>query len=64
MSKLTSKQLVESLIQKHSKQFPTTSQRLAYERGLLTGLLSTLAHNDTYVYNFLLHKLEKDTQRK
>jgi hypothetical protein len=50
MTNKDSKQLVETLLSTYDiNKFSSSGERLAYERGILTGLLTSLIYNDTYV---------------
>jgi hypothetical protein len=66
MSRLESKQIVEKFISTsitaNERKFSSSAQRLAYERGLLTGLIVNLIDNDTYVKNILLKKIDQFTK--
>jgi hypothetical protein len=63
MSLKESKQLVETFISTkitaNERKFSSSAQRLAYERGLLTGLIIGLMDNNTYIKNIILDKLIK-----
>jgi len=63
MSLPESKQIVEkfisSKINTNERKFSSSAQRLAYERGLLTGLIVGLMNNNTYIKNIILEKLKK-----
>jgi hypothetical protein len=63
MSQLESKKLVEKFISTsittNERQFSSSAQRLAYERGLLTGLIGSLVDSDTYIKNILLKKIDQ-----
>jgi hypothetical protein len=49
MTNKDSKQLVETLLSTYDiNKFSSSGERLAYERGILTGLLASLIYNDTY----------------
>jgi hypothetical protein len=49
MTNKDSKQLVETLLSTYDiNKFSSSGERLAYERGILTGLLTSLIYNDTY----------------
>jgi len=62
MSQLESKRLVEKFISTsitaNERQFSSSAQQLAYERGLLTGLIVSLINNDTYVKNQIVNKID------
>ena len=59
MSLQESNKLIEKLISTaitaNERKFSSSAQRLAYERGLLTGLITSLIAKSTYV-NFLIKK--------
>ena len=63
MSLPESKQIVEKFISTkintNERKFSSSAQRLAYERGLLTGLIIGLMDNNTYIKNIILDKLIK-----
>ena len=50
MTRKDSKQLVETLLATYDNniKFSSSGERLAYERGILTGILASLIYNDTY----------------
>ena len=59
MSLKPSNKLVEKFIttaiNANERKFSSSAQQLAYERGLLTGLISSLIDTDTYV-EFVINK--------
>jgi hypothetical protein len=64
MSLQESKQLVEKFISTtitaNKRKFSSSAQQLAYERGLLTGLIVSLMNNDTYVKNQIVKKIDEN----
>ena len=49
MTNKDSKQLVETLLATYNiNKFSSSGERLAYERGVLTGILASLIYNHTY----------------
>ena len=61
MSQKSSKQLVEEFLDIANKnngyKFSSSAQRLAYERGLLTGLITSVLDKDTYAKSLLIQKI-------
>ena len=52
-------QLIERLLAAQSKQYPTMTQQLLYERGYLIGLLASLAYNDSLVRSDIIHRIKQ-----
>ena len=62
MSLKPSNKLVEKFIataiNANERKFSSSAQRLAYERGLLTGLIASLIDTDTYVEFVIKKKID------
>jgi len=62
MSLKPSSKLVETFITTaitaNERKFSSSAQRLAYERGLLTGLITSLIDSDTYVDLVIKKKID------
>ena len=62
MSLQQSNKLVEKFISNaitaNQRKFSSSAQQLAYERGLLTGLISSLIDTDTYVDLVIKKKID------
>jgi hypothetical protein len=64
MTNKDSKQLVETLLSTYDiNKFSSSGERLAYERGILTGLLTSLIYNDTYVTATIKKLISDRSQR-
>jgi hypothetical protein len=65
MTRKDSKQLVETLLATYdnNSKFSSSGERLAYERGILTGLLASLIYNDTYVAATIKKLISDRSQR-
>jgi len=65
MTRKDSKQLVETLLATYDNniKFSSSSERLAYERGILTGLLASLIYNDTYAATIIKKLISDRSQR-
>jgi hypothetical protein len=64
MTNKDSKQLVETLLSTYDiNKFSSSGERLAYERGILTGLLTSLIYNDTYVVATIKKLISDRSQR-
>ena len=65
MTRKDSKQLVETLLATYDNniKFSSSGERLAYERGILTGLLTSLIYNDTYVTATIKKLISDRSQR-
>jgi hypothetical protein len=58
---LPEKELIEELLRlqmKQTQKFESVKDLMIYQRGFLTGLLSQLAHDDSYVRQQLHHRLK------
>jgi hypothetical protein len=63
MSIQSAKDLVEELLTEVSKH-KIANERLAYQRGYLTGLLAQLIHDDSYVQSSIEHKIKQLKHKK
>jgi hypothetical protein len=63
MSIESDKDLVEGLLTEVSKH-KIANERLAYQRGYLTGLLAQLIHDDSYVRSFIVNKIKQLKHKK
>lgn len=67
MSLKPSSKLVETFITTaitaNERKFSSSAQRLAYERGLLTGLITSLIDSDTYVDLVIKKKIDVFTNK-
>ena len=65
MTSKDSKQLVETLLATYNNisKFSSSAAQLAYERGILTGLLSSLIYNDTYAATAIKKLISDRSQR-
>ena len=54
--------LIERLITAQNRTFPTVEERLAYERGYLTGFLARLVQDDSNIAHIVLHKISKSSE--
>ena len=64
MTSKDSKQLVETLLATYdNSKFSSSGERLAYERGILTGILSSLIYNDTYAADVIKKLISDRSQR-
>ena len=57
-------ELIEKLLKALPKQYKTVEDQLLYERGYLTGLLASIAHNDSSVKVILQERLNQLTGAK
>lgn len=64
MTKQESLEIVEKYISTikaaNQKNYLTSAENLAYERGILTGLLAQLITNDTYIRGLLIRIIERN----
>lgn len=58
MSLKSCHELVEKLLSENNSKYKNTREQIIYERGYLTGLLATLASNDSYVYHAIKQQLK------
>jgi hypothetical protein len=63
MSIESAKDLVEELLTEVSKH-KIASERLAYQRGYLTGLLAQLIHDDSYVKFAIEYRIKQMKHKK
>ena len=63
MSIESAKDLVEELLTEVSSH-KIANERLAYQRGYLTGLLAQLVHDDSYVRSSIAHKIKQLKHKK
>ena len=64
MTNKDSKQLVETLLSTYDiNKFSSSGERLAYERGVLTGILASLIYNDTYAATTIKKLISDRSQR-
>ena len=64
MNRKDSKELVELLLVTYdNSRFSSSATRLAYERGILTGLLASLIHNDTYAAAVVKQLIKERSQQ-
>ena len=50
-------ELINTLLRSLPQQHQTVKDQMLYERGYLTGLLASLAHNDSYIQSLLIKKV-------
>lgn len=64
MTNKDSKQLVETLLATYNiNKFSSSAAQLAYERGVLTGILASLIFNDTYAATTIKKLISDRSQR-
>jgi hypothetical protein len=64
MTNKDSKQLVETLLSTYDiNKFSSSGERLAYERGVLTGILALLICNHTYTAMDIKKLIDNRSQR-
>ena len=64
MTNKDSKQLVETLLSTYDiNKFSSSGEQLAYERGILTGILASLIYNDTYAATIIKKLINDRSQR-
>ena len=65
MTNKDSKQLVETLLATYdnNSKFSSSAAQLAYERGVLTGILASLIFNDTYAATTIKKLISDRSQR-
>ena len=64
MTNKDSKQLVETLLATYNiNKFSSSGERLAYERGVLTGILASLICNHTYAATDIKKLIDNRSQR-
>jgi hypothetical protein len=51
-------ELINMLLANLPKKYATSHDQMLYERGYLTGLLATMAHNDSSIRVALMHCIE------
>jgi hypothetical protein len=57
-------ELIELLLRKVQPKFQNSGELLAWQRGYLTGLLATLAHNDSAIRSQLIKKYNRGADGK
>ena len=64
MTRKDSKQLVETLLATYDiSKFSSSAAQMAYERGVLTGILASLIYNDTYAAEAIKKLISDRSQR-
>ena len=58
MSVKSCQDLIEKLLSENNSKHKNTREQIIYERGYLTGLLAKLASEDSFVYQYIKHRLK------
>ena len=53
------RELIEQLIKENQKEFATPKEKLAWQRGYLTGMLSSLLHHEPQIRSHLTKQLRR-----